>query len=237
VSVVGIFLLCGGMYFTVLAEQYIPSSLSALIVAVIPLWVAAAEGVLPGMDRPTARGIAGLFLGFAGLGLLMWPRITGIHGSGVEWIGVGLQITGHVALDDRLAHLETPPGEGPRDGCHRLRDARRRGRAARCSASSRARCPACRDLGRRRVGTRIPRHLRIVHRVHGVRLAAATVPTSKVMTYTYVNPVVAVFLGWAAGPSAHRHSRAGRRVGDRRHDRSSWSASRSPPRRPHVRRR
>ncbi|MBW6469386.1 MAG: EamA family transporter, partial [Coriobacteriia bacterium] len=27
----------------------------------------------------------------------------------------------------------------------------------------------------------------------------ATVPTSKVMTYTYVNPVVAVFLGWAAG--------------------------------------
>jgi drug/metabolite transporter (DMT)-like permease len=199
VSVVGIFLLCGGMFFTVLAEQYIPSSLSALIVAVIPLWVAAAEGVLPGMDRPTARGIAGLFLGFAGLALLMWPRITGIHGSGVEWLGVGLQIlatwlwtTGSLISRRRpvKAHAVVATGyEMLVAGGILLALGVVTGEVPRMSGISAGGVWALAYLV-----------------IFGSCIAftafvwlLATVPTSKVMTYTYVNPVVAVFLGWAAG--------------------------------------
>lgn len=199
VSVVGVFLLCGGMYFTVLAEQYIPSSLSALVVAVIPLWVAAAEGVLPGMDRPTARGVAGLFIGFAGLGLLMWPRITGIHGSGVEWLGVGLQI---------LATWLWTTGS--------LISRRRPVKAHAVVATGYEMLVAGAILlGVGVVLSEVPRMSGIS--AGGVWALAylvifgscvaftsfvwllSTVPTSKVMTYTYVNPVVAVFLGWAAG--------------------------------------
>jgi drug/metabolite transporter (DMT)-like permease len=199
VSVVGVFLLCGGMFFTVLAEQYIPSSLSALIVALIPLWVAAAEGVLPGMDRPTARGIAGLFLGFAGLALLMWPRITGIHGSGVEWLGVGLQIlatwlwtTGSLISRRRpvKAHAVVATGyEMLVAGGILLGVGVVTGEVPRMSGISAGGVWALAYLV-----------------IFGSCIAftafvwlLATVPTSKVMTYTYVNPVVAVFLGWAAG--------------------------------------
>jgi drug/metabolite transporter (DMT)-like permease len=199
VAVVGIFLLCGGMFFTVLAEQYIPSSLSALIVAVIPLWVAAAEGVLPGMDRPTARGVAGLFLGFAGLAVLMWPRITGIHGSGLEWLGVGLQIlatwlwtTGSLISRRRpvKAHAVVATGyEMLIAGAILLALGVVTGEVPRMSDISAGGVWALAYLV-----------------IFGSCIAftafvwlLATVPTSKVMTYTYVNPVVAVFLGWAAG--------------------------------------
>lgn len=199
VSVVGIFLLCGGMFFTVLAQQYIPSSLSALIVAVIPLWVASAEGVLPGMDRPTARGVAGLVLGFAGLALLMWPRITGIHGSGAEWLGVGLQIlatwlwtTGSLISRRRpvKAHAVVATGYEMLVAAAILLTAGViMGEVPRMSGISAGGLWALAYLV-----------------IFGSCIAftafvwlLSTVPASKVMTYTYVNPVVAVFLGWAAG--------------------------------------
>ncbi len=199
VSVVGIFLLCGGMYFTVLAEQFIPSSLSALIVALIPLWVATAEGILPGMERPTARGVFGLVLGFSGLGLLMWPRIIGVHGSGVEWTGVALQIfatmlwtTGSLISKRRpvkanavvatsyemliaggvLLVLGTLLGEIPRMGSITAG-----GVWALAYLTIFGSCVAFTSF------------------VWLLR----NVATSKVMTYTYVNPIVAVFLGWLAG--------------------------------------
>lgn len=92
VVVVGILLLVGGQYGTILAEQFIPSGLTALIVAIVPLWAAAAESVLPGLERPTARGYAGLALGLAGLALLLWPRLSDITGSRTELLGIGIEI-------------------------------------------------------------------------------------------------------------------------------------------------
>lgn len=199
VAVVGIFLLCGGMYFTVLAEQYIPSSLSALIVAVIPLWVAAAEGVLPGMDRPSARGVAGLAVGFAGLALLLWPRIAGAHGSGLQWAGVGLQILGTWLWTTGSLISRTRP--------------------VKANAVVATGYEMLIAGGVLLVVGLAAGELRAVSGVTAGGLWAlayltifgscvaftafvwllAHVQTSKVMTYTYANPVIAVFLGWAAG--------------------------------------
>ncbi len=53
IAIVGILLLVGGQYGTFLAETRIPSGLAALIVALLPLWIALAESVLPDMARPT----------------------------------------------------------------------------------------------------------------------------------------------------------------------------------------
>jgi drug/metabolite transporter (DMT)-like permease len=93
-AIVGLCLLVGGMYSTILAEKHIDSSLSAIVVAAAPLWMAGAEAMVPGMDRPTPRGLTGLVLGLAGLGLLLGPRIAGVSGSGQELLGMGVQILG-----------------------------------------------------------------------------------------------------------------------------------------------
>ena len=44
--IVGILLIVGGQYFTFLAEQNVPSGISALVVALLPLWIALAESAL-----------------------------------------------------------------------------------------------------------------------------------------------------------------------------------------------
>ena len=45
-------------------------------------------------------------------------------------------------------------------------------------------------------GSALPGGLRLVGRLHRVHLAAEACSTPKVATYAYVNPIVAVFLGW-----------------------------------------
>jgi len=48
----------------------------------------------------------------------------------------------------------------------------------------------------RDAGCALSRCLWIVGRLHSLHLAAQTCAHSKVATYAYVNPLVAVFLGW-----------------------------------------
>lgn len=93
-AIVGLCLLVGGMFSTMLSEQRIDSSLAAIVVAAAPLWMALAEGLLPGMDRPSRRGVAGLVIGLVGLLVLVGPRIGGVSGTPSELIGIGIQIAG-----------------------------------------------------------------------------------------------------------------------------------------------
>jgi drug/metabolite transporter (DMT)-like permease len=73
---IGTLLLTGGNAVLVWSESYLPSGLAALIVAVVPLWVAIIEGPVLGGDRLSSRGWTGLLLGFSGLAVLLWPKIT-----------------------------------------------------------------------------------------------------------------------------------------------------------------
>ena len=95
-AIVGLCLLVGGQYFAFLAEQNIPSGLAALIVALIPLWVALVESVLPGMQRPGKLGWFGLAVGFSGLGILLWPRLATMSTptGARELIGTAVMIVG-----------------------------------------------------------------------------------------------------------------------------------------------
>ena len=76
VLAIGVLLLTGGNVMVAWAEQYVPSGLAALIVAVVPIWVAVLESILPRGERLAGRGLAGLALGIAGLAVLMWPRLA-----------------------------------------------------------------------------------------------------------------------------------------------------------------
>lgn len=76
-ALIGALLLLGGNGFVVLSEQYIPSGTSALLVASVPLWIVVWRAVAK--DRPTARTLAGVLIGFAGLVVLMRPGHGGAH--------------------------------------------------------------------------------------------------------------------------------------------------------------
>jgi drug/metabolite transporter (DMT)-like permease len=80
-ALVGTLLLAGGNGGVTVAELWIPSSLAALLVAAVPLWVVllrTGHG-----DRPGPWTLGGVFLGFAGLAVLLRPG----GGDGMVFLG------------------------------------------------------------------------------------------------------------------------------------------------------
>lgn len=99
VLLLGILLLFAGNVGLVWAEFYLPSGLSALLVAVVPLYVAAIEMLLPNGERLLSRGQAGLALGFVGLAILAWPRArAGFRGEPHQVLAIGVLLLGALAF-------------------------------------------------------------------------------------------------------------------------------------------
>lgn len=70
-TIVGTLMLLGGNGGVTWAEQTIPSSVAALMIAMTPLWIVLLDWRTSGGSRPTAKTIAGLALGFIGVGMLV----------------------------------------------------------------------------------------------------------------------------------------------------------------------
>jgi drug/metabolite transporter (DMT)-like permease len=70
-AIIGIFLLVGGNGGVVWAAQFIPSSLSALLVATVPLWMILINALRPGGEQPSVRALSGILIGFCGAVLLI----------------------------------------------------------------------------------------------------------------------------------------------------------------------
>jgi drug/metabolite transporter (DMT)-like permease len=92
-TVTGFLLLAVGNGGVCLAEERVPSGIAALLVATVSLWMVLIDWLRPAGTRPVPRVIAGLVLGFAGLALLVGPRELGGSGRidpiGVAILGVG----------------------------------------------------------------------------------------------------------------------------------------------------
>jgi drug/metabolite transporter (DMT)-like permease len=71
------------------AEQWVPSGIAAVVVASSPFWMTGLEAALPGGERLTWRGVAGLVIGFAGILMLVWPDLTAGGELGRQF-GVGV---------------------------------------------------------------------------------------------------------------------------------------------------
>lgn len=59
------------------AEQMVPSGITALLVATVSLWLVIVDWLRPGGLKPVPRVVFGLFMGFAGLALLVGPAQFG----------------------------------------------------------------------------------------------------------------------------------------------------------------
>jgi drug/metabolite transporter (DMT)-like permease len=198
---VGGLLLLGGNGILAYCERVLPSGVAALLVATVSLWMAIIEWLRPGGIRPTVRVAAGLALGFLGVALLVSPRNPFGHAAGdvirigpaialifgsMLWAS-GSMLSRHVSLP-RSALLAAAMyaltggtllwivglglGEGSALDIHTI--------TLRSWLSILYLAIFGSFLG-------LSAYAFLLHNV----------APSRVATYAYVNPIVAVFLGWA----------------------------------------
>ena len=87
ITLLGFLMLGLGNGGVVVAEQWVPSGLAAVIVASNPFWMAAIEASLRDGERLRANIIVGLIIGFSGIVVLVWPDLTiGSAGIAVFWL-------------------------------------------------------------------------------------------------------------------------------------------------------
>lgn len=87
-AIVGAFLLVGGNASVAWAEQRVPSGLAALLIGVMPIWMVALDWLRSG-SRPSKQVIVGLLLGAVGVGLLVLPQGGG---NGVDLLGAAVLV-------------------------------------------------------------------------------------------------------------------------------------------------
>jgi drug/metabolite transporter (DMT)-like permease len=84
--VVGLLLLFCGNGLVVWAEQFTPSGVAAIFVVTVTLWLALFDAVIPGSTaRPTWRQVLGLLIGFAGTLLLVGDDLGSL--AHADWRG------------------------------------------------------------------------------------------------------------------------------------------------------
>lgn len=75
-ALVGLLLLGVGNGMVVVAEQWVPSGVAAVVIATAPFWIAGLEALIPGGERFSRRTLLGMTIGFGGILLLLWPDLT-----------------------------------------------------------------------------------------------------------------------------------------------------------------
>ena len=78
----GVLILGGGNGALVFAEEWIPSGLAALFITTSPFWMVGIERMLPGGERLHLPTISGILIGFLGMLVLVGQEATGHAVSG-----------------------------------------------------------------------------------------------------------------------------------------------------------
>jgi drug/metabolite transporter (DMT)-like permease len=195
-AVIGAFLLLGGNASVAWAEQRVPSGLAAVLIAVAPIWMVGIEWAR-GAARPQKPVIAGLLLGLLGVGLLVSSQPSA--GSRVDPVGAVILVLASISwawgsVLSKSARLPKSPFlatsmEMIAGGILLLLTAAVAGQVSRFHPA-RLSAPAALAWG----------YLVIFGSLVGftayIWLLGVT-SIAKAGTYAYVNPLLAVLLGWA----------------------------------------
>jgi drug/metabolite transporter (DMT)-like permease len=194
--IVGAFLLLAGNGGVVWAEQYVESGLAALLISTEPLWIVLLVWLRPGGKKPGLRVIAGLVLGFLGLMLLVRP---GSGGGGVNLLGAA--VLGLASLSWAWGSLYGQRAKLPESPLLTTGIQMLAGGGLLCLASLVTGEPGRFELAQVSAKSLLALGYLVVFGaivaftayVWLLRVASPVL----VSTYAYVNPVVAVLLGWA----------------------------------------
>ncbi len=194
---IGCFLLLGGNGSVVWAEQFVPSGITALVIGIGPLFIVLTEWAWPGGLRPSGVTLTALLLGFAGVTWLAAPW-ENAAGGGLHLGGIGAILLGCVswsvgAIYSRHAQHGAEPIVASSlqmlgGGAALLVVGWAHGDVANfevAAVTARSWAAFAYLIG---VGS-------LVGFSTFVWLIKHATP-ARVSTYAYVNPIVAVFLGW-----------------------------------------
>jgi drug/metabolite transporter (DMT)-like permease len=95
-AVSGVLLLCVGNGGVCWAELTVPSGIAALLVATVTLWMVVVDWLRPGGHRPSWRVLSGIVLGFAGMAVLVGPSKAGQAGR-VDPAGAAILVIASLA--------------------------------------------------------------------------------------------------------------------------------------------
>jgi drug/metabolite transporter (DMT)-like permease len=199
-AIIGLLLLVGGNG----AEREVSSGLAALIVATLPIWMVLLEWARPGGTTPTRGVVVGLILGLVGLAVLIGPAVlhpdaVGTANNGIRIVGVVILMIGEIswATGSILArHMDLPRSAPLATAIEMLAAG-----VVFIVVSMLTHEPEFFDIARVS-GRSIAGLIYLITFGSLVALSAyvwllKVSTTAKVATYAYVNPVVALFLGWA----------------------------------------
>ncbi len=197
-TIVGIFLLVGGNGGVVWAEQWVPSGIAALLVGTAPLWMILMDLLHPAGRKPHPFAIVGVILGFLGIVVLIDPFRSISSTEAIDPIGTGVLVLASFlwsigSLYSRQARLPLSPLLGT--GMEMLAG----------GAGLLLLGILTGELGRTHLNT-ISRAswmgwLYLLIFGSWIGFTAYTwllrsAPTPFVSTYAYINPIVAVLLGY-----------------------------------------
>jgi drug/metabolite transporter (DMT)-like permease len=182
------------------AEQKVPSGITALLIAVTPLWFALLDWLRPRGARPRLQTIAGIVIGFVGVVMLVGSRDI-LRRNAIEPAGaMALMLASFCWAGGSLYARYTPKPEFPlmgvalqmiTGGALLFLAGVLTGEGSAFSRST---------VSARSVMAFI--YLTLIGSLVGFTAYSWLLKVStpaRISTYAYVNPVIAVFLGWALG--------------------------------------
>jgi drug/metabolite transporter (DMT)-like permease len=178
------------------AETIVPSGLTALLIASEPIWIAILSALVLREERLTGKTIAGLVLGIAGVGLLM--RAEPGAGHGRMLLGCVVIVISAIAWACGVIYSRNPAL--PKDPVARAGMAAMTGSALLFVASL-----VSGEIARARWQSFSSRSVwALLYLIVFGTIVAFTTYTwlldhcspTLVSTHTYVNPIIAVLLGW-----------------------------------------
>ena len=196
--VAGALMLGGGNGAVVVAEQWIPSGLAAVLVACVPLFMVVFDAAFASKARPTARAGAGLLVGFCGVVFLTGAPGIG-DGGAAELFGAVLVLGASASWAAGSLYqrqLRSTPGPLLWVAMQMICG----GAVLAVLSVVAGELPEVRfaEMTTRSVGALaylIVFGALVAYSAY-VWLLRVTTP-ARVGTYAYVNPVIALFLGWA----------------------------------------
>lgn len=196
--IAGGLLLLGGNGAVVWAEQFVPSGLTALLVSILPFWLVIIEWVRPPRRRPHGAVLIGLIIGFIGIVVLIGPGNLGGHGD-IRPIGAVVLILG--SLSWAIGSFFSRDADLPQSGLLTTGMEMLTGGALLSIVGVLTGELSHFDVHQ----VSGPSTLGLIYLITFGSLLGFTsyiwlldkVSPARLGTYAYVNPVVAVILGWA----------------------------------------